>query len=108
MSGCPSLRAPVTVVVPPQLSTAVGATMLTVAVQPVVLLVVVLIDVGQVSDGASLSLTVTVKLQLGPAEVLQLTVVVPTGKKSPELCEQVTVPQPAVVVGAAKLTFAPH
>ncbi len=93
---------------PPQLSTAVGATMLTVAVQPVVLFVVVLIAVGQVSDGPSLSLTVTVKLQLGPAVVVHETVVVPTGKKSPELCEQVTVPQPAVVVGAAKLTFAPH
>lgn len=57
--------------------------------------------------GASVSLTVTVNPQLGPAAVEQLTLVVPTGKKDPEGGEQVTNPHPAVVVGA-KLTFAPH
>jgi hypothetical protein len=48
-----------------------------------------------------------VKLQLGPAVVEQVTLVVPTGKKEPEAGEQVTVPQPGVAVGA-KLTAAPH
>jgi hypothetical protein len=57
--------------------------------------------------GASVSLTVTVKPQLGPAAVEHVTLVVPTGKKEPEAGEQVTVPQPDVVVGA-KLTAAPH
>jgi hypothetical protein len=60
-----------------------------------------------VITGASVSLTVTVKLQLGPAVVEQVTLVVPTGKNEPEAGEQVTVPQPGVAVGA-KLTAAPH
>ena len=45
-------------------------------------------------------LTVTVKLQLGPAVVEQETVVVPTAKLLPEAGVQVTVPQLPVVVGA--------
>lgn len=56
--------------------------------------------VGQAMVGAWVSLTVTVKLQLGPAVVVQLTVVVPFAKNEPEVGAQVTVPQPAVVVGA--------
>lgn len=60
-----------------------------------------------VITGASVSLTVTVKPQLGPAAVEQATFVVPTGKKEPEGGEQVIVPQPEVAAGA-KLTFAPH
>lgn len=44
--------------------------------------------------------TVTVKLQLGPALVEQVTVVVPTLNVLPEAGEQVTVPQLPVVVGA--------
>jgi hypothetical protein len=44
--------------------------------------------------------TVTVKLQLGPAVVMQVTVVVPAGKNEPEAGEQVTVPQLPVVLGA--------
>ena len=48
-----------------------------------------------------MSFTFTVKLQLGPAVVVQLIVVVPTGKKEPEAGEQFTVPQEPVVVGAA-------
>jgi len=52
-------------------------------------------------------LTVTVKLQLDPCVVLQVTVVVPTGKNEPEAGEQTTAPQVPVAVGA-KLTTAPH
>ena len=54
-----------------------------------------------------MSKTVTEKLQLGPACVLQVTAVVPTGKNAPEAGEHVTVPQPALVAGA-KLTVVPH
>jgi hypothetical protein len=60
-----------------------------------------------VTVGASVSLTVTVKLQLGPTLVVQFTVVVPTAKNEPEAGVQATVPQPLVVLGA-KLTLAPH
>ena len=45
-------------------------------------------------------MTVTVKVQLGPAVVVQVTVVVPFGKNEPEAGLQVTVPQVPVVVGA--------
>ena len=57
--------------------------------------------------GGCVSLTVTVNEQLGPAVVLQVTVVVPFGNNDPEAGEQVTVPQPAVAVGA-NVTTAPH
>lgn len=50
--------------------------------------------------GACASTTVTVKLQAGPAVVVQFTVVVPTGKNDPEDGEQITVPQPAPKDGA--------
>jgi hypothetical protein len=50
---------------------------------------------GQVILGGWVSTTVTVKLQLGPAVELQVTVVVPTGKKEPDAGLQVIVPQPA-------------
>jgi len=50
--------------------------------------------------GSCVSLTFTVKLQLGPAVVVQVTVVVPFGKNEPEAGVQVTVPQP-VAVGVA-------
>ena len=55
---------------------------------------------GQVIVGGCVSLTFTVNAQLGPAVVVQVTVVVPTGKNEPEAGEQVTVPQVPVVVGA--------
>ena len=55
---------------------------------------------GQVIVGACVSLTVTVKLQLGPAPVVQVTVVVPFGNVDPELGAHVTVPHVPVVVGA--------
>jgi hypothetical protein len=48
-----------------------------------------------------------VKEQLGPACVVQLTVVVPFAKNEPEAGAQITVPQPGKAVGA-KLTTAPH
>jgi len=43
--------------------------------------------------GACVSLTWTLKLQLGPAELVQVTVVFPTPNKDPEGWSQVTVPQ---------------
>jgi hypothetical protein len=70
-----------------------------------------LMGAGHVSAGGVLSLTVTEKLHCEPASV-HVTVVVPTGKKSPE----VTGLPFAVHVGASvvhgdvteKVTFAPH
>ena len=56
---------------------------------------------GHTTVGACVSVTVTVNEQLGPAVVVQLTVVVPTGKLDPEAGVHVTVPQLPVVVGAA-------
>ena len=55
---------------------------------------------GHVIVGGCMSATVTVKLQLGPAAVVHVTVVVPTGKVAPEAGTQVTVPHVPVVVGA--------
>jgi hypothetical protein len=55
---------------------------------------------GHVIVGGWVSVTVTVKLQLGDAAVVHVTVVVPTGKVDPETGEQVTVPHVPVVVGA--------
>jgi hypothetical protein len=45
--------------------------------------------------------------QPGPAEVVHVTEVVPTGKNEPEAGAHVTVPHVPVVIGA-KLTIAPH
>ena len=50
--------------------------------------------------GGCVSFTVIVNVQLGPATVVQVTVVVPTGKNEPDGGLQVTVPQVPVVVGA--------
>ena len=55
---------------------------------------------GQVMVGGCVSLTVTVNVQPVPEEGVQVTVVVPTGKKEPLAGEQLTVPQVPVVVGA--------
>jgi hypothetical protein len=55
---------------------------------------------GQVIVGFSVSLTVTVKEQLCPVLVVQVTVVAPFGKNEPEAGVQVTVPQLPLVVGA--------
>jgi len=63
---------------------------------------------GQVMTGAWVSLTVTAKLHEGPAASMHVTVVVPTGKKSPDGGVQVIVEQVPVVVGAGYVTVAPH
>ena len=55
----------------------------------------------QAMVGACVSLTVTVKLQLGPDSVVQVTVVVPFGKNEAGGGVQLTLPQLPVVVGAA-------
>ncbi len=55
---------------------------------------------GQLTVGSCVSLTVTVKPQLGPEAVVQVTDVVPTGKKLPDWGVHVTVPHVPVVVGA--------
>ena len=62
---------------------------------------------GQVIVGDCVSLTVTVKLQLPPPGVVQVTVVVPTGKKDPEAGVHITAPQAGGAV-ALKGTVAPH
>ena len=86
------------VVTPGQLSFAVGVK-LTTAVHTFGSVFCV-IFCGQLIVGTSVSLTVTVNEQLGPATVVQLTVVVPFGKVEPEAGIQVTVPHEPVVVGA--------
>jgi hypothetical protein len=48
---------------------------------------------GALITGFCVSLTVTTKVQAGPTELVQTTVVFPTGKKVPEGWSQVTVPQ---------------
>ena len=50
----------------------------------------------------------TVNVQVGPAPLVEVTVVVPTGKNEPEAGELVTGPQIPLMVGPAKLTTAPH
>jgi hypothetical protein len=50
---------------------------------------------GHAMFGFCVSLTVTVKLQVGPTELVQVTIVFPTGKKDPEEGAHVIVPQPA-------------
>lgn len=54
---------------------------------------------GQEIAGAWVSLTVTVKLQVEPEVVEQVTVVVPLAKNEPEAGKQVTVPHPGSAVG---------
>ena len=56
---------------------------------------------GQVIVGGCVSFTVTVKVQEGPAVAVQVTVVVPFGKKEPEAGVQFTVPHEPVVVGGS-------
>jgi len=58
--------------------------------------------------GGCVSFTVTVKLQLGPAVVVHVTVVVPFGKNAPEAGEHATVPHPPPVVVGANVATAPH
>ena len=96
-----------TVVTPGQLSVAGGAgkltTLLVVASQGPPGAgggVTTVMLVGQMIIGGSVSLTVTVNEQVGPAVVVQVTVVVPLGKEEPAGGTQVMVPQLPVVVGA--------
>jgi hypothetical protein len=56
---------------------------------------------GQVICGGCVSFTVTVNEHVGPAVLVQATVVVPFAKKDPDAGEQVIVPHKPVVVGAA-------
>ena len=63
---------------------------------------------GQVMDGASVSLTVTLKEQVGPAFAVQVTGVVPFAKNDPDTGTHVTIPQVPSVDGAEKFTTAPH
>jgi len=62
---------------------------------------------GHVMVGGMVSFTVTVKLQLVPLVVVQLTVVIPFGKNEPGAGEEITAPQLPLVVGE-KFTTAPH
>jgi hypothetical protein len=85
------------VVTPGQLSLAAGGGKVTIVVCVVVCM---LMFAGHVIEGGCVSKTVVVNVQLGPAVVLQVMVVVPTGKNDPDGGEQVTVPQAPPVVGA--------
>jgi hypothetical protein len=89
------------VVTPGQLSEATGFAKLTIVlfVGGQVTAPTVVTFAGQVIDGGCVSLTVIVNEQLGPAVVLQVTVVVPTGKNEPLAGEQLTVPHSPVLVG---------
>jgi hypothetical protein len=82
-------------VAPGQLSVGVGVVYVTGAGE----LPNMLILAGQVMLGGCVSVTVTVNMQLGPAEAVQVTVVVPTVKVDPEAGAHVTVPHVPVVVG---------
>jgi hypothetical protein len=88
-----------TTVTPGQLSEAVVVKFTT--TQGSVTLAVAAVTLGgQVMVGGWVSLTVTVKAQVGPAVEVQVTVVVPTGKNEPDAGLQVIVPQVPVLVGA--------
>ena len=57
------------------------------------------VDTLQVTEGNWVSLTVTLNVELPPALLVQVTVVVPTEKNEPEGGEQVIVPQAPPVFG---------
>lgn len=61
--------------------------------------VIVLFAAQVVMIGGLAGVTVTVKLQVAPSVLLQVTTVLPTGKVEPEVGLQVTVPQLPEVVG---------
>lgn len=77
---------------PGQLSLTVGRLNVTTAVQRFGSVACV-IFAGQVIEGGCVSCTVTVNVQVGPSELVQVTVVAPTGKNEPEAGLQVIVPQ---------------
>ena len=91
---------------PPQLSLTVGAVQVATALQAAPALRMMF--PGQLAiRGAWVSLTVTLKEQVGAVPELQVTVVVPTGKNELEAGEQVIVPQSPVLEGE-NATMAPH
>src|SRR5256885_138382 len=66
---------------------------------------------GQVMPGLSVSLTVTLKVQLGPPLAVQTTVVTPLGKVEPEAGEALTasgLPHWSFATGRVKFTTAEH
>jgi len=79
-------------IVAEQLSVAVAANV-TVLHGSAIVLVTVAMSTGQTILGTSVSLTSIVKEQLVPEAVLQVTVVVPTGKNGPEGGVQAKLPQ---------------
>ncbi len=90
---------------PEQLSHTVGIKLTT---APAVEVAPVTILAGQVTMGGSVSLTVTVNEQLGPAIVVTITVVEPTVKNDPEGGTTLTIPHDPLVVGLPNVTTAPH
>jgi hypothetical protein len=88
-----------TTVTPGQSSLAVAVKFTTAQVSLMLAVIAVLFG-GQVITGGCVSLTFTVNVQPGPALLVQVTVVVPTGKNEPDAGEQVMVPQVPVGVGA--------
>ena len=88
-----------TAVTPGQLSDAVGAAYVTTTVGLPAAPTAVTLP-GHVIVGGWVSLIVTVNEQVGPADDVQVTVVVPTGKNDPDAGLQVIVPQVPLVVGA--------
>ena len=91
-----------TVGVPGQLSVAAGVVKLTAVLvakgHEDCAVIVISPQLG--NTGGVLSTTVTLNVQPGPAVLVQVTVVVPTGKQLPEAGLHVTVPQLPLVVGA--------
>ena len=87
-----------TIVVPGQLSVAVGVKVTT---APHTLGSLPLtIFAGQVTTGACVSFTLTVNVQVAPDADVEVTVVVPTGKKEPDAGVDVIAPQKPVLVVA--------
>src|SRR5215204_3942848 len=106
-SGRPSRRVDVTVTVPvpPVVVGAPKSSALTSAVQPSA---VVETGAGQEMSGGGSSVTVTLKLhEPPPVAELTVTVVVPTGKKEPEVGVALTAPQLPKASAEPKLTTAP-
>jgi hypothetical protein len=69
---------------------------------------IVLFEGQLVTVGAADAITVTVKSQLDPSVLLQVTMVVPAGNADPDAGVQVTVPHEPLVEGAVYVTVALH
>jgi hypothetical protein len=67
-----------------------------------------LLEAQVVIVGGAAGTTITVKPQLAPAVLLQVTGVAPTGNVEPDAGEHVTVPQAPLVVGFANVTTVLH